>query len=383
MRHIPRSSLRVWFLGVAAAGVMTAAPSIKTARAADNGPVMTSLDEVDGDYAFQGEYYGTLARTGGGPWETIGIQIAAQGAGDYIATVYPGGLPGLGYQGERKTLLRGRREPDRLRLFGGDMGFIVADNLAWRIDENQEIHSWIQRVNRISPTLGMSPPLGAVVLFDGKTPESLSNAEITADRVLKAGASSRDTYQDYFLHVEFQCPYMPCARGQERGNSGVYLQSRYEIQILDSFSLEGFSNECGGIYRFRRPDVNMCLPPLAWQTYDIDFRDARWEVAGACPGCAPHEARKSEDAMVNVWQNGYPIHEQIAIPHPTGHGKPESPNLLPIVFQQHGSPVRFRNIWLVVNSKDTRHYVPQLPLKVYQHPGDSYGSVWLHVPHAH
>jgi hypothetical protein len=361
---------------------MGAAPSVKAVRAAD-GPVITNIDEVDGDYPFQGEYYGTIARTGGGPWETIGLQISAQGAGDYIATAYPGGLPGLGYQGERKTLLRGRREPDRLRIFGGDMGFIVADNLAWRIDENQEIHSWLQKVSRISPTMGMAPPLGAVVLFDGKAPESLTNAEVTADRLLKAGAASRDTYQDYFLHVEFQCPYMPCARGQQRANSGVYLQSRYEIQILDSFSLEGFSNECGGIYRFRRPDVNMCLPPLAWQTYDIDFRDARWEVAGSCPGCAPHEARKSEDAMVNVWQNGYPIHEQIAIPHPTGNGKPESPNLLPIVFQQHGSPVRFRNIWLVVNSKDTRHYVPQLPLKVYQHPGDSYGTVWLHLPHGH
>jgi hypothetical protein len=85
--------------------------------------------------------------------------------------------------------------------------------------------------------------------------------------------------------------------------------------------------------------------------------------------------------MVNVWQNGYPIHEQIAIPHPTGHGSPELPNLLPIIFQKHGSPVRFRNIWLVVNSKDTKHYVPQLPLKVYQHPAESYGTVWLHERH--
>lgn len=87
--------------------------------------------------------------------------------------------------------------------------------------------------------------------------------------------------------------------------------------------------------------------------------------------------------MVNVWQNGYPIHEQIAIPHQTGHGRPESPNLLPIVFQKHGNPVRFRNIWLIVNSKDTKHYIPQLPLKVYQHPGESYGNVWLHERHGY
>jgi hypothetical protein len=351
-----------------------------TARAADT-PAITSLDEIDADYPFQGEYYGTVAGTGGGPWETIGLQIAARGAGDYIATEYPGGLPGLGWRGDPKTHLRGRREPDRLRLFGGNKVFIVGDNIAWRVDENQEIHSWLTKVNRISPTLGQSPPTGAIVLFDGRKPESLVNAELTADRVLKEGFGARDTYQDYFLHLEFQCPYMPCARGQERGNSGVYLQSRYEIQILDSFSLEGLSNECGGIYRYRRPDVNMCLPPLAWQTYDIDFRDARFDVAGSCPGCPPRDSAKTEDAMVNVWQNGYPIHEQIAIPHPTGHGRPESPNLLPIIFQKHGSPVRFRNVWLVVNSKDTKHYVPQLPLKVYQHPGESYGTVWLHERH--
>jgi hypothetical protein len=382
MPHKLRSSLRACFRFVTATAMLTASVSLAAARAADQ-PAVTSLEEADGDYPFQGEYYGTLARTGGGPWETIGLQIAAQGAGDYIAREYPGGLPGLGWRGEVPTLLRGRREPDRLRIFGGDMAFIVADNLAWRIDENQEIHSWIQKVNRISPTLGMSPPTGAMVLFNGGSTESLVNAQLTADKLLKAGFSSRDTFQDYFLHVEFQCPYMPCARGQARGNSGVYLQSRYEIQILDSFALNGDSNECGGIYNFRRPDVNMCLPPLAWQTYDIDYRDARWTVAGSCPGCPPRASEKTEDAMVNVWQNGYPIHEQIAIPHPTGHGQPESPNLLPIVFQQHGSPVRFRNIWLVVNSKDTKHYVPQLPLKVYQHPGDSYGTVWLHLPHGH
>jgi hypothetical protein len=370
--HTPGSFLRVCLLLVTTAAVAASSPALVSVRAAE-GPAVTNLEEADADYAYQGEYYGTLARTGGGPWETIGLQVAARGAGDYIALVYPGGLPGLGWKGEPKAYLHGRREPDRLRLFGDNMGFIVGDNVAWRIDENQEIHSWLKKVDRQSPTLGQSPPTGAIVLFDGRKSDSLINAELTADHLLKEGTAARDTYQDYFLHLEFQCSYMPSARGQGRSNSGVYLQSRYEVQILDSFALEGLSNECGGIYRFRRPDVNMCLPPLAWQTYDIDFRDARFDVAG----------QKTEDAMVNVWQNGYPIHEQIAIPHPTGHGQPESPNLLPIVFQKHGNPVRFRNIWLVVNSKDTKHYVPQLPLKVYQHPGDSYGTVWLHVPHGH
>src|ERR1700722_19946729 len=114
MRQTFGISLRICSVFAAAAVVMVSDSSASTARAADT-PAITSLDEIDGDYPFQGEYYGTLARTGGGPWGTIELQIAARGAGDYIATEYPGGLPGLGWQGDVKTHLRGRREPDRLR----------------------------------------------------------------------------------------------------------------------------------------------------------------------------------------------------------------------------------------------------------------------------
>ena len=94
------------------------------------------------------------------------------------------------------------------------------------------------------------------------------------------GTELKQAYRDYTLHVEFRLPYMPHARGQGRSNSGVYLQSRYEVQILDSFGLAGENNECSGLYKFRKPDANLCFPPLAWQTYDIVFSAPRFSADG-------------------------------------------------------------------------------------------------------
>jgi hypothetical protein len=131
---------------------------------------------------------------------------------------------------------------------------------------------------------------------------------------------------------------MPRARGQGRGNSGVYLADQYEVQVLDSFGLEGYDNECGGIYKAARPLVNMCFPPLSWQTYDIDFRVARF---------TPDGKTKKENAFATVRHNGVPIHYNLELKSatPGGHRADEHPG--PIFLQDHGNPVRFRNIWIL------------------------------------
>jgi len=150
--------------------------------------------------------------------------------------------------------------------------------------------------------------------------------------------ATKRKFKDFKLHVEFRTPFMPEARGQGRGNSGVYLQNRYEIQVLDSYGLKGADNECGGIYKVGVPMVNMCLPPMQWQTYDITFQAPRFGSSG----------NQETDAVVTVVHNGVTIHDQRKLPGPTG-GALDNNISEPggIYLQDHGNPVQFRNIWLV------------------------------------
>ena len=143
-------------------------------------------------------------------------------------------------------------------------------------------------------------------------------------------------------HVEFKVPYVPQKRGQGRGNSGVYIQHRYEVQVLDSFGLKSQSNDCGGIYKVAAPKVNACFPPGQWQTYDITFRAAKLSPGG----------QVQDLPTLTVLHNGVSIHDGQKVPKATtaagrgGHAK-----LGPLKLQDHGHKVRYRNIWFV-ESKD-------------------------------
>jgi hypothetical protein len=199
---------------------------------------------------------------------------------------------------------------------------------------------------RRSATLRTNAPRGAAVLFDGSSLDKwvTRNGAPAAWRIerryMEVVSGSGDImtterFTDFQLHVEFWLPLMPNAAGQSRANSGVYVQGRYEIQVLDSFGQPPQIDGCGAIYGIAPPLRNASRPPQRWQTYDIVFRTAR--VAG-----------EPEHARITVWHNGVAIHNNLALPSISGGAVDGDIGLPgPLLLQDHGDPVRYRNIWVM------------------------------------
>ena len=216
----------------------------------------------------------------------------------------------------------------------------------WKLDDQLKIAK-PEDLQDVKPT---PPPPGAIVLFDGKSTEKWTKRDGKEVKWTLADGSmegvkghgdivTKEKFGGKFkLHVEFRVPYEPAGKGQGRGNSGVYIQGRYEIQVLDSYGLKSGKNDCAAIYDHFPPKENACKAPTVWQSYDIEFAAPKFE-----------NGKKTEPARVTVYHNGVKVHENAAIPvdntRAGAGGDPATPG--PILLQDHGHPVQYRNIWLL------------------------------------
>lgn len=301
-------------------------------------PVTADPAQVtDPDYLVQGEYTGEIRTEGG--MQKLGVQVYAKGKGKFRAVGYIGGLPGDGWDRSEKHGTDGETKGDATIFAGNEAVGSIRDGVMSVLGQGDAALGKLKRITRTSPTIGLKPPAGAVVLFDGKSKGGFEGARLTDDGLLIPGVKSKAKFQSGTLHLEFRTPYQPEDSGQARGNSGCYLQGRYEVQILDSFGLEGKDNECGGIYSVRDPDLNMCFPPLTWQTYDIDFTAAMYGTDG----------KLTKNARITVKHNGVLVHNDVELPHRSTTAAPVAvgPEPGPIYLQDHRNPVRFRNVWFV------------------------------------
>lgn len=166
---------------------------------------------------------------------------------------------------------------------------------------------------------------------------------------------SPHAYRDFRLHVEFNLNDAGDVPRGTSANSGVYLQQRYELQILNSAGIAEADfqlDDCGAIYGMKKPDKFVCRPPGEWQSFDIAFRAARFDGQ-----------RKLDNARVSVYHNGELIHDDCLLPRKTGAGKPEENSARPVLLQGHHNQVQFRNVWiqeLNLDEQDSAETVPQI-----------------------
>jgi hypothetical protein len=287
---------------------------------------------ADPDFAVQGEYLGELSDEGS--TQKVGVQVIALGRGKFRTVGYLKGLPGDGTEKSKRLEWTGETSGGVTAFKGSELQAQINGG-ALVVTSADKVLGKLARVARRSSTLGMKPPAGSIVLFDGSSVNQFDGGKMTDDKLLMPGTTTKPRFQSGTLHVEFQTPFAP--EVPSRGNSGVYLQSRYEVQILDSFGFDPHNHECGGIPSIKASDVMMSYPPLQWQTYDVDFTAAQFQ-----------DGKKVQAARMTVRHNGVVIHNDVEVPHATTSSPwEEGREPGPIHFQEHGAAVRFRHIWFL------------------------------------
>ena len=295
--------------------------------------VFTDAAKAGIDYALQGEFAGTVGT------KKFGAQVIALGNDKFEVNFLPGGLPGAGWDGKTRIKVNAKLDKmpsgaaDQAKLEGGKwVGTLRTTGVATLEGKSDQ-----GEVFSLKKVPAPEPDAQRTAAPQGNRSLQRQERRRVGGRQNRRRRFVADGHRDQ-EEVQGFCPApgvshaLPADRAAKvRGNSGVYLQGRYEIQVLDSFGLKGLNNECGGLYSQTAPLVNMCYPPLAWQTYDINYQAARFDAQG----------KEIAPPKVTVLHNGVLIHNNLEI-----KGK-HSNQPGPISLQNHGNPVYYRNIWIV------------------------------------
>lgn len=316
------------------------------------GLASSALAASQKEIELQGNFEGTASAPTGESMP-ITAQIVALGKGEHVAKVRVGDAV-VELQGKCKGKVEdGLLEFNSTIDLGYDLGgehkvtATVQDRVfSGKSESPNGTHTFsLNRVEKGSPTLGQKAPEGAVVLMDGTNMDAWTIHpywQLIGDGAMGMRGGSITSKQEFgsaLYHIEFKTPLMPEAApgSQQRGNSGVYVMGRYEVQVLDSFTDEPRDNLCGGIYQKAVPVTKACLPPEEWQTYDITMHAPEYDASGA----------KTKDAVITVVHNGITIHNNVVLPDCTPGGvSGEEAAKGVLMLQDHHDDVNYRNIWV-------------------------------------
>lgn len=317
---------------------------------------VVSIAWAEDDDGVQGNWAGKFTSAG---WEQVPIaaELVARSAERWKTNLLVGEDKQRARSGEGVDEVAGVKQGAAVRFsgkadlgekFGGmyDVGGEISGNVfkGTLSQRGAKLTFEMQRVFIKPPSFDAKPPEGAVVLLDGsnldhwiRVPEKWNLVEEGAMQVSSSSLKTKEEFGSFKLHIEFRTPFMPNSTGQSRGNSGVYIHGRYEVQVLDSFGLPPADNDCGGIYKQAVPRVCASLPPLQWQTYDITFTAPKFDASG----------KKTDNAVLTVEHNGIVIHDKLSLTSATPGGLDDIEGLKgAIMLQDHDNSVRYRNIWI-------------------------------------